>query len=145
MKSPKKGFTLIELLVVLAIMGVLVSIAYPNYQQYLEKSRRTDGKSALMDLANRLEHYYSEHQTYESATIGQNPETDVLASVDSPDHYYQLSIVSQDNQGFVIQATPQQPQTQDTQCQSFTLNSMGEKGIVSGPMGEPSGNIAVCW
>ena len=45
--KPSAGFTLVEAILVIAIVGVLLAIAYPAFQNYLEKGRRAQ---ALVDL-----------------------------------------------------------------------------------------------
>ena len=64
------GFSLFELLAVLIIVGILVTIAYPGYRDYITRAHRSDGQTALFDLARRMEHYFSKHNTYQRATIG---------------------------------------------------------------------------
>ena len=42
-KSTESGFTLIEVMVVVAIIGILVAVAVPQYQDYIARSRIVEG------------------------------------------------------------------------------------------------------
>lgn len=60
----KKGFTLIELLIVVAIIGILASIAVPNFANALNRARVSRAKSDLKTLATALEMYYIDNNNY---------------------------------------------------------------------------------
>ncbi|QRN04265.1 prepilin-type N-terminal cleavage/methylation domain-containing protein [Legionella sp. MW5194] len=141
-----KGFTLIELMIAVVVIAILTTIAYPSYLEYITRARRSDGQSALLDLASRMERFYSERNTYQTATIGTGAATDVRATNVSPDGWYTLSITAQTASAYTLQATPRNAQgTDDTRCQSLTINNLGAKGITNGPGGAPSGPVARCW
>ena len=55
-KSAKhQGFTLVEIMIVVAIVAVLAAIAYPNYQRYVIKSKRTDMMSEMHNIASQIQ------------------------------------------------------------------------------------------
>ena len=50
------GITLIEVMIVVAIIGVLAAIAYPGYQKYVMKTKRTDMMSEMQNIATQIQH-----------------------------------------------------------------------------------------
>ena len=129
-QRPSVGITLLELLIVMTIIGILSTIAYPMYAQYLIRARRTEGQTALIDLSARLERYYAAHNTYASASIASgDPKHDVLSNTQSPKAWYRLSITAKTPRSYTLQATPLKAQAvADKACACLTLNSLGEHG-----------------
>lgn len=64
MRNRCDGFSLIELMIVLAIIGILVAIAMPNYQDALTRSKvaKVQGDSKALETA--IETYQSDHNSY---------------------------------------------------------------------------------
>ncbi|WP_157718766.1 type IV pilin protein [Pseudomonas pohangensis] len=86
METNNKGFTMVELVIVLAILGILSAIVIPSYQGYVRRSACEDAKGAVTGVANLLERYRAQNNTYvgfaipasinqQSATLGVNPLT----------------------------------------------------------------------
>ncbi len=58
---PIRGFTLIELLIVIIIIGILASIAVPQFLKVSERAKATEGIQALGQLKRAQLRYYDEH------------------------------------------------------------------------------------
>jgi type IV pilus assembly protein PilE len=65
-----RGFTLIELMITVAIVAILSAIAYPAYQDSVRKGKRAEGRTALTDMMQQQERYFTQTGTYLSFAAG---------------------------------------------------------------------------
>lgn len=59
-----RGFSLVELMVVLAIVGILTSIAIPQYNLYVIRANKAAAKAVLMEIVSRQEQYLVQNRGY---------------------------------------------------------------------------------
>ena len=64
MQNKDKGFTLVELMMVIAIIGIIASIAIPNYSEYMTRTKRTEAIGLLSDIAARQERFLAQNNRY---------------------------------------------------------------------------------
>ena len=67
--ASQQGITLIEIMIVVAIIGVLAAIAYPSYQQYVLKSKRTDMMSEMQNIATQIQTNKLAQGTYSNDVV----------------------------------------------------------------------------
>ena len=125
-----QGFSLIELMIAVAIIGILAAIAIPMYSDYVTSSRRADGQATLMRIAQELERCYTQFSKYNDNSC--SVVTGGAVNETSDQGYYTISSSAEDiakltESTFVLTATPQNEQTDDTDCKKLTLTHLGEE------------------
>ena len=135
-RSKNKGVTLLELLTVVVIVAILASIELPSYDRYVKRTRRADGREALMRVAAAQERFYTNRNRYTTDVAG-----DLSQPTSSEKGYYSIdaALVGGSDQTYVLTATPQGTQVGDT-CAELTINNTGFKDAPS-----DTGSNGTCW
>ena len=128
-KAEITGFTLIEMMIVIALISIMMVIAVPSYNQHIEKSRRTEAMSALMDLSNRQQQFMLDRNTYSNSLTNIGIESDMTEFGN-----YILAISTESSSCpliscFELTATPVEDaqQINDKICTKFILSSSTSK------------------
>lgn len=129
-----KGFTLIEMMIVVAIIGIIAAIAYPNYQNSVQNSRRVAATACLLDLSQFMERFYTSNLTYVGATLpvgGCRTENDLNT-------FYTISFTAAPTaRAYTIQAVNVGAQSSDA-CGTLSINQAGVRTVTSG-------TVTQCW
>lgn len=146
----QQGVTLLELVIAMVIVSIIAAVAVPSYTSYIQRSRRSEAKSALLNMASLEERYFSTTNTYSQtpSDLGYGGALPVTLG----SGYYQVTAINVTAAvppanaasvgtpaSFTITATPFPGSTQaaDTACTSFTISSTGQQ--------TSTGTLATCW
>lgn len=150
--SPSAGFTLVELMIALAIVAILAAIAVPMYSKQVQKSRRVDARTAVLDLAGREERYLSTAGSYTNVPANLGYSAAFPLPIGSG--YYQINVtttagVAATNTppGYTVFATPVAGSTQlkDLQCQYFSVDNKGTQFSSANIAGGGADTSSTCW
>ena len=159
-KYSANGFTLMEVMITVVIIGILASIAYPSYTNYVTAARRSDSTINLTRIAALQEKFFTQCGVYANNLIetpvacGPNPPnppraliTGLAAGGVTRDGYYTLTFVVVANDGgYTLRATPAGTQaTADAgKCGTLDIAATGAKSATgSDSLLGPNGGK--CW
>jgi type IV pilus assembly protein PilE len=131
-KQTQCGVTLIEILVVVALLAVLLRLAVPSYQQYLQRGHRVEAARALYTVAACQERVRAHRGQYDTTRCTDDADTE----------HYQLMVTppGQTSVAFYTAiAVPKEPAAGDP-CGSLALDQSGARRI----SGDPA-RTAACW
>lgn len=117
----QRGVTLLELMITLVVLALIASIALPTYDTFVQRTRRSEAREALADLAARQEQFYLDNKTY-ATSLG-----DLGRDTTTANGYFAISIPSATVNAYSLRATAQGTQTKDTDCTTMTLTSLNAK------------------
>ncbi len=142
----QSGVTLIELLIAIVLVSIIAASAYPSYTQYVVRAKRTAGKSALLQVADRQQQYFMDNKRYAGSLTAlgyqANPfmvrDDGAYVVVADPDRVYQIVLATPTPTSYILTAVPQMMMaSKDTICGTLSLSSTGQKG--------KSGGGSRCW
>lgn len=162
MRKRSGGFTLIELMIAVVIIGVLAAIALPAYDNYILRSNRTAGKTAVMRIAGLQENRFTDRKSYgnsfddldtsitaaDTTTVYVKSDGSIVTS-NGTDRTYALTMHPYSDAGmtncaatgnlpagtitqYILVLTAQNRQAKDTKCSKLCLSSQQTKAAAGG-------------
>ena len=110
-KTTARGFTLIELMVSIAILAILVMIAYPSFATYMQNTRIENARASMLDAIHSLERQYAQKPQFSTANIN-----------DITNEYYNLSFNAINDGSYYLTAKPKSGVFSDSVLASVPMN-----------------------
>ena len=101
MKRLNSGFTLIELMIAVAIIGILVAVGVPQYQNYVARSQAVEGINFAGGIKTALAEYYNTNGKFPKDTTDPHGELGLEPAASITGKYVNSVTVSDDGLGMI--------------------------------------------
>lgn len=127
------GFSLIELMIVVAIVGILTTVAYPGYQDYVRRSALQEAFSDMADMRVKLELFYQSNEHFgtdgQAIPCGHDGVANRVNFAPTDSRFtYTCALTGGGNQGYLITATGA---TSAAVGHTFTVDTTNTKATTS--------------
>lgn len=133
----QRGLSLIELMVVVAIVAIISAFAFPSYQRYVIKAKRTVAQNVLLQVADRQQQFFMDNKSFaadmtnlgfpaDPYIVGDDGESTVAGDSEA---VYSLSLSNVTATTWTATAAPLHGQlSRDTYCGSLSVTHAAAKG-----------------
>ena len=145
-RHTQRGLSLIELMIVVTIVAILSAFAYPSYERYVIKAKRSIAQNALLQLADRQQQFFMDNKRFAADITDLGFPADPYVVDDDgavtvagdADAVYSLSLSNVTATTWTATAAPLNGQlSRDTYCGSLSITHAGAK--------DKSGASDECW
>ena len=114
LRKHMRGITLLELMVVVVIIGLLASVAYPNYREFVARAGRNEATAALLQIATNQERFYLQNSTF---TTDMTQLGFAASPFTTETGAYQVVVTAADAANFTATATYQRADGEAGKCE----------------------------
>jgi type IV pilus assembly protein PilE len=134
-----RGFTLIELVLAVVIIGMLMAVAYPAFNDSIRKGRRSEAFSALAQLQQAQERFRSNNPQYAASP------TALSLPATTASGRYTIAVENQNQVGYDVIATAAtgSSQVNDSTCAKLGVRVV--RGSVTYASCTGCANTALSW
>jgi type IV pilus assembly protein PilE len=111
-------------MIVIVVLSIIVSVGYPQYQEFTARAKRNEARAALLMLATNQERFYLNNNTF---TLDMTQLGFSSSPATTQTGYYRIEVVAADASNFRATATYLQGGSEAGKCSLFEIDGRGNK------------------